>query len=181
MVRWGRNINTDGVGGNRIISLRAMSKDGEEGGGGGGGSEEERRRRGGGEEEEGERKGEEGRRKMVKGMSGEGRGGQRGALVFHFTEPVLSDPKYLGIFSFVFGRENRFSHALFDRPLVKIATDIPAEDDLEDKFINEQYKNWKVNSSAPGKGLQEKRVLIGTDTSDSEQNYLLLAKVTQKI
>uniref|UniRef100_A0A7S0E291 Histone-binding protein RBBP4-like N-terminal domain-containing protein n=1 Tax=Hanusia phi TaxID=3032 RepID=A0A7S0E291_9CRYP len=77
------------------------------------------------------------------------------------------------------------------------------EDDLEDKFINEQYKNWKVNSrylydvvlshaldspsstiqflpekyDAPGKGLQEKRVLIGTDTSDSEQNYLLLAKV----
>jgi WD40 repeat protein len=74
---------------------------------------------------------------------------------------------------------------------------------LEDKFINEQYKNWKVNSrflydvclshalewpsltvqmlptpeGTDSKSEKERRLLLGTLTSDNEQNYVLVVKV----
>ena len=77
------------------------------------------------------------------------------------------------------------------------------DDDLEDKFINEQYKNWKVNSrflydvclshalewpsltvqmlptpeGSDSKSKQERRLLLGTHTSENEQNYLLMVNV----
>eukprot|EP00288_Rhodomonas_lens_P016451 CAMPEP_0177717134 /NCGR_PEP_ID=MMETSP0484_2-20121128/14870_1 /TAXON_ID=354590 /ORGANISM="Rhodomonas lens, Strain RHODO" /LENGTH=417 /DNA_ID=CAMNT_0019229189 /DNA_START=23 /DNA_END=1276 /DNA_ORIENTATION=- len=80
------------------------------------------------------------------------------------------------------------------------------DDELEDKFINEQYKNWKVNSPylydvlmshalewpslsvqwLPDDGDEEgdtdnekagRKLLVGTHTSESEQNYLMVVKV----
>ncbi|KAJ1495862.1 histone-binding protein RBBP4 or subunit C of CAF1 complex-domain-containing protein [Baffinella frigidus] len=76
------------------------------------------------------------------------------------------------------------------------------DDDLEDKFINEQYKNWKVNSrflydvvmshalewpsltvqwlpdtyASPGEGLSERRLIIGNHTSEADQNYLMVVR-----
>ena len=77
------------------------------------------------------------------------------------------------------------------------------DDDLEDKFINEQYKNWKVNSrflydvclshalewpsltvqmlpTPPGsdsKSQKQRKLLLGTHTSENEQNYVLMVNV----
>ncbi len=82
-----------------------------------------------------------------------------------------------------------------------------AEEELEEKIINESYKIWKKNVpflydmvvihalewpsltvqwlpdqvQPPGKNFRENRVILGTHTSESDQNYLMLAKVTTPV
>jgi len=81
--------------------------------------------------------------------------------------------------------------------------DVKAEEDEEEKLINEEYKIWKKNTPflydivmthalewpsltvewlpdkkvQPGKDYSSQRMVLGTHTSDNEQNHLMIAEV----